>query len=175
MFVNRTSVLFLIASLFILISCSQQDKMEIENSASAFDINQGEASISQSNQNFIKAYKSADTAQIAQAFTTNARVMLANQAPINGRNDIAQFFAGLMKGGVNDVKLNTSNITGDSTILVEEGSYQLLNKKGSPTDKGQYIALWKQQSGNWKIYRDMFASSVPKSVIKISDSTPIKH
>jgi len=174
MFVNRTSVLLLIASLFILISCSQQDKMEIEKSASAFDIKQGEASITQSNQNFIKAYKAIDTSQIAQAFTTNAKVMVANQLPIDGRNNIAQYFAGLMKGGVKEVKLNTSKISGDSTILVEEGSYQLLNKKGIQTDKGQYIALWQQQAGNWKIYRDMLTSSIPKSVIKISDSTMIK-
>ena len=54
MFVNRIVVLLFIVSAFTLFSCSQQDKMEIEKSASAFDIKQGEASVLQSNQNFIK-------------------------------------------------------------------------------------------------------------------------
>ncbi|MEO8819604.1 MAG: DUF4440 domain-containing protein [Ginsengibacter sp.] len=174
MFVNRTNILLLMALLFVVVSCSQQDKMEIEKSASAFDITQGQASIAQANQNFIKAYKQQDTSQIAQVFTTSARVMLANRTPINGRNNISQFFADLMNDSVTDIKLNTSKISGDSTILVEEGTYQFLNKKDNPTDNGQYIALWQQQAGNWKIYRDMLTSSVPRPVITISDSVENK-
>lgn len=148
--------------------------MEIEKSASVFDIRQGEASIAQANRNLIRAYKAGDTSQIAQIFTTNARVMVANQAPIEGRNNISQFFAALMKDSITDVKLNTSKISGDSTILVEEGTYQFLNKKGSQTDNGQYITLWQPQGGNWKIYRDMLESSVPKPETKLSDSTKLK-
>ncbi len=56
--------------------------MEIEKSASAFDIKQGEASVLQSNQNLIKSFKADDSCEIAQSFTTNARIMVANQAPI---------------------------------------------------------------------------------------------
>ena len=166
--------LFIICTI-ALYSCSQQDKMEIEKSASAFDLKQGEASVLQSNQNFIKAYKAADSAEIAQAFTSNAKVMMANQSPVEGRQDIGHLFTGLIESGSKDVKLNTIKIWGDSTILVEEGKYLLLNKKGNQTDKGEYIALWQQEAGNWKIYRDMWTSSVPKSAIKISDSTLIKQ
>ena len=67
--------------------------------------------------------------------------------------------------------MTTGKISGDSSIIVEEGSYKLLNDKGNLSDKGQYIALWQRESGNWKINRDMWTSSVPKSAIKISDST----
>lgn len=175
MLVIRTCGLLFILSAFALFSCNQQDKIEIEKSASAFDLKQGEASVLQSNQHFIKSYKTADTAEIAQSFTTNAKVMVANQSPIEGREDIEHFFSGMMKSGISDIKLNTTKIWGDSSILVEEGSYQLLNKKGTQTDKGEYISLWQQESGNWKIYRDMWMSSVPKSVIKMSDSSLIKH
>ena len=91
------------------------------------------------------------------------------------RKDIEHFFAEMLPSGVRDIKLNTIKIWGDSSILVEEGSYQLLNKKGTQTDKGEYISLWQQESGNWKIYRDMCMSSVPKSAIKITDSSLIKH
>jgi len=172
---NRICGFLLIVSAFVLFSCSQQDKMEIEKSASAFDIKQGEASVLQSNQNLIKSYKAADSAAVAQSFTTNAKVMLANQQPIEGRNEIGHFFSGMIKSGTSDLKLNTTKIWGDSTILVEEGKYLLLNKKGNESDKGEYIALWQRESGNWKIYRDMWTSSIPKSVIKISDSTLLKQ
>ncbi len=175
MLIKRTSSFLYIISAFVLFSCSQQDKMDIEKSASSFDIKQGEASVLQSNQNFIKSYKAADSAAVVQSFTTNAKVMMANQSPTEGRNAIGSLFSGMMRSGVTDVKLNTVKIWGDSTILVEEGKYLLSNKKGDQTDKGEYISLWQQESGNWKIYRDMWTSSVPKSVIKITDSTLIKH
>jgi ketosteroid isomerase-like protein len=175
MFLNRTYGFLLIVFAFTLFSCSQQDKMEIEKSASAFDIKQGEASVLQSNQHFIKSYKAGDSAEVAQSFTTNAKVMVANRSPIEGRKEIMHYFSGLRNSGISDLKLNTVKIEGDSTILVEEGSYQLLNKKGVQTDKGEYLSLWQLESGNWKIYRDMWMSTVPKSVIKISDSTLSKQ
>lgn len=171
----RTYGLLLILSVFTWCSCSQKDKMEIEKSASAFDIKQGEASVLQSNRHFTKSFKAADTTEIAQSFTTNAKMMVANQAPIAGRKDIEHFFIEMMKSGVRDIKLNTLKIWGDSSILVEEGSFQLLNNKGNQADKGEYITLWQQESGNWKIYHGMWMSSQPKSVININDSALIKH
>ncbi len=168
---NRIYGSLLFISVLALFSCSQQDKMEIENSASAFDIKQGEASVMQSNQHLIKTFKAADSTEAAQAFTMNARIMVANHAPIEGRKDIAAYFSNMIKSGVTDLKLTTAKISGDSSILVEEGSYQLLNNKGNISDKGQYIALWQRESGNWKIYRDMWTSSVPQSAIKITDSS----
>lgn len=170
MFVNRAGFLLLITSLFVLTSCSQQDKMEIEKSASAFDIKQGEASISQSNKNFMKAFKTSDTTQFVKDFTTDSKLKICNQELIEGRDDIAQFFTNLRKDSVQEVKLTTSKISGDSTVLVEEGLYQFLNKKGHQTDKGEYIALWKQQSGNWKIYHDILCSNIPKPATKIKNT-----
>ena len=167
---NRICGLLIIVAAFALCSCSQHDKMEIENSASAFDIKQGEASFLQSNQHLIKTFKAADSTEAAQSFTTNAKIMVANHAPIEGRKNITAYFSNLIKSGIVDMQLTTAKISGDSSILVEEGSYQLLNNKGNVSDKGQYIALWQRESGNWKISRDMWTSSVPQSAIKISDS-----
>jgi ketosteroid isomerase-like protein len=158
----------------VLFSCSQQDKMEIEKSASAFDLKQGEAAVMQSNQHFIKSFKAADSAEMAQSFTINAQLFISNRPPIEGRKEIGRYFSEMRKSGSTEIKLNSIKIWGDSTILVEEGKYILLNEKDKQTDKGTYIALWQQESGNWKIYRDIWASSVPKSVIKM-DSRQIKH
>jgi ketosteroid isomerase-like protein len=167
---NRICGFLLILSV-TLFSCSQQDKIEIEKSASAFDIKQGEASVLQSNQHFIKTFTTADSTEAAQSFTTNAKIMVANHAPIEGRKNITAYFSNMIKSGVTDLQLTTGKISGDSSILVEEGSYQLLDNKGKVSDKGQYIALWQRESGNWKISRDMWTSSVPQSAIKITDST----
>jgi len=166
--------LFLLVLSFTIFSCSQQDKMEIEKAASAFDIKQGEAAVKQSNQHFIKSYQASDSEEIAQSFTKNAQLLCANHAPIEGRQQIGHYFLEMIRQGSINVKLNTINIWGDSTILVEEGKYLLMNKNGGQADEGSYVALWQQESGNWKIYRDIWVSSIPKSVIKI-DSAHIKY
>lgn len=174
-FVRHTVALLFVLASCLLFSCTQQDKMEIEKSASAFDIKQGEASVLQANQHLIKSIKAGDSTEAAQSFTTKARIMIANHEPIDGRKDIARHFSHLLKSGVTDMKLTTEKISGDSSILVEEGSYELLNKKNKQTDKGQYISLWQREAGNWKIYREMWTSTIPQSAIKLSDSTLLKE
>ena len=48
-----------------LFSCNENDKISIEKSASAFDIKQAEASITQSNQNLMKSFKAGDSIGVA--------------------------------------------------------------------------------------------------------------
>jgi ketosteroid isomerase-like protein len=167
MLLNRNFYFFLVFLSFVLYACNQQDKIEIEKSASAFDIKQGEASVLQSNQHFMKAFKARDSVEVGNCFTMNAKAMATNQAPVNGRADIIVFFANIMKGGVDAFDVKTVKIWGDSSILAEEGTYKLSDKDGNQIDKGEYIVLWKQESGNWKRYRDIWTSSMPVSAIKV--------
>lgn len=160
---------------FILYACNQQDKIEIEKSASAFDIKQGEASVLQSNQHFMKAFKAGDSVEVGNCFTINAKAMATNQAPVNGRTDIIVFFAHIMKSGVATFDLNTVKIWGDSSILAEEGAYKLSDKDGNQVDKGEYIVLWKQEAGNWKRYRDIWTSSIPVSAINVEQRNLPMH
>jgi uncharacterized protein (TIGR02246 family) len=157
----------------VFYSCNEQDKIQIEKSASAFDIKQGEASVLQSNQHFMKSFKSSDTVEVAQSFTTDAKIMVAGQMPVSGRTNLVHFFSNMIKKNIAEYKLTTLQIRGDSSVLVEEGTYIMLDSSGSQKDKGEYISLWEQESGNWKIYRDMWVSSNPLSAIKIDkDNLP---
>lgn len=156
----RFSYLFVFISLFFS-SCNQQDKMEIEKSASAFDIKQGEASVLQSNQNFMKSFKSKDSVAVSNCYTTDAKLLADHSGTVNGRNKIVHYISAEMENGVTDVDLHTTKIWGDSTILAEEGTYETSNKDGGHLDKGKYIVLWKQEAGNWKMYRDIRTSDLP--------------
>jgi len=141
--------------------------MEIEKAASAFDIKQGEASVLQTNQTFMKSFKAKDSVAVAKCFTSDAKAMAPNRAPVIGRDDIQGFIAGMIKSGIMDFKLNTIKIWGDSSILVEEGTYQLWDNKSNQADVGEYITLWQLESGNWKIYRDIWTSSIPSPANKM--------
>lgn len=175
MLLNRKILFHLILCAFTFYSCNQQDKMEIEKSASAFDIKQGEASVLQCNQRFMKAFKGGDSVEVSKCFTTDAKAMAPNQATVKGRENISHFISGMMKSGVADFDLNTIKIWGDSSILAEEGSYQISDKDGKQIDKGNYIALWKQETGNWKMYRDIWTSTQPSSALDVKKMNLPKH
>ena len=53
------------------------------------------------------------------------------------------------------------NITGTSDLIVEEGSYDFPDDKGGSFDKGKFIALWKQEDGNWKLWREIWNTDLP--------------
>ena len=175
MLLIRNFYFILFLSAIVICSCNEQDKIEIEKSASAFDLKQGEASVLQTNQHFMKSYKTADSTAVAKCFTTDAKAMAANQQPVIGRENIRHFISDMIKSGVANFKLNTVKIWGDSSILVEEGTYELLDKKSDAIDTGEYITLWQLEAGNWKMYRNIWTSNLPSSAIKVDQMNMPSH
>ncbi len=163
--------LILLVSL-VLVSCNPEDKAEIEKSASAFDIQQGKASISQANLHFRKSFKSADSSEASTIYSNDAKLMPSGREPIAGKDQIISYLSSMINGGLSDFEFETLNIWGDSSILVEEGTYSIEDSLGSKVDHGKYIALWKPESGNWKIFRDIWTSNIPRvdSVLENSQS-----
>ena len=157
------SFFFLLISSVLLAACTEADKREIELSASAFDIKQGIASIKQSNQLYMKSFEAQDSNQLANCYTSDAHLMIADTPAIDGRNDIRTIYSQLMKKGVKEFSLNSEHIWGDSTMLVEEGTYKMTGTNNQPMDKGKYISLWHQEAGNWRIYRHMWNSDLRKT------------
>ena len=49
----------------------------------------------------------------------------------------------------------TTSLSTDSEFLVELGTYEFRDSKGNSKFKGKYLVVWKQEDGNWKLYRDM--------------------
>jgi uncharacterized protein (TIGR02246 family) len=160
-------IFFITIPFLILLSCNNvQDKIEIEKSASSFDIKQGEASIMQSNEKLMKAFKTIDSVGVANCFTTDAKLMCSNRPSIEGKENIMRYFSNMMRTGIKEIDLKTIKILGDSSVLAEEGTYLFSDSQKEQIDKGKYIVLWKQEAGNWKMYRDMWTSDLPSSAIE---------
>lgn len=158
--------IFLIGmSICFLTSCiNEKDKKEIEKSAAVFDIKQGEASIKQSNQRFMKAFEASDSTEASNCYSLKGKLMLADKEAITGRDKIETYLGKMMALGVKKFELKTLQIWGDSTILAEEGTYEMSDSGNNQLDKGKYIVLWKPESGNWKMYRDMWTSDLPPKI-----------
>ena len=125
---------------------------------------QAEASIAQSNQNFMKAFKAGDSIGVANCYTTDAKTMAANAPAVKGRSNIIHFISGIDEKWIKNLDIiNNANIWGDSSIVAEEGIYDLSDSIGKNIDKGKYIVLWKQEAGNWKMFRDIWTTDLPDS------------
>ena len=159
---------------FIVYSCNENDKLDIERSAAAFDIKQGEASIKQSNQLFMKSFERGDSTEVSNCFATEAKLMVADMPAVEGRDNIKHFIAMAMNKGIKNFELETIKIWGDSSILAEEGSYKMLGSDDNQLDRGKYIVLWKQEAGNWKMFRDIWTSDLPPSDIIIEQRPALK-
>ncbi|HEY5368219.1 MAG TPA: hypothetical protein VIJ75_04440 [Hanamia sp.] len=167
---SKNLFIFYLISCLLFFACNEQDKLEIEKSASAFDIKQGEASILQSNKHFMKSFEAGDSTEVGDSYTTNAALMVPNQATVNGRKNIIHYYSLELAHGITHIDLNTIKIWGDSSILAEEGTYKVSDMKKNNLDQGKYIVLWKQETGNWKMYRDIWASDLPVNTIKVDSS-----
>lgn len=159
-------LLIVFSFMLMLSSCSEGDKLDIERSAAAFDIKQGEASIKQSNQLFMKSFEAGDSVAVSNCYTTDAKAMVANMPALEGRDNIKHFISMAMNKGVKNFELETTQIWGDSSILAEEGTYKMSGKNDKQHDKGKYIVLWKQEAGNWKMFRDIWTSDLPPAALK---------
>lgn len=161
----RNGFLLMFLSAILLVSCDEQDKIAIEKSASVFDIEQGKASILQSNLRFMNAFKEKDSIELANCFMKNGVIMIDGFPSVQGRDEITHFFSQVIANGVIKYDLETKNIWGDSSILVEEGVYKLTGKGKKEAGRGKYIVLWKQESGNWKMFRDIWARDFPSTAL----------
>ena len=60
-----------------------------------------------------------------------------------------------IKNSTRDLTFTTTDLTGDAGFLIETGTYEMKDDKKNVKDKGKYVVIWKQEGGQWKLYRDI--------------------
>ncbi|MBK5270578.1 MAG: nuclear transport factor 2 family protein [Bacteroidia bacterium] len=59
------------------------------------------------------------------------------------------------KNNTRTIIYTTTSLSTDSEFLVETGIYEVLDDTGNSKGKGKYLVVWKQENGDWKLYRDI--------------------
>jgi ketosteroid isomerase-like protein len=84
---------------------------------------------------------------------------------MRGRQNIEAFWAGARQQGFKSVSLVVNSVEVIDGHALELGTYTLVVQppgQGEITDRGKYMVLWRRQAdGTWKLYRDMFNTSMP--------------
>jgi uncharacterized protein (TIGR02246 family) len=119
------------------------------------------AQIAKVDQAWEKAYNAGDAAALTALYTKDAKVMPPGADAASGSKAIHAMFAADAAGGARNA-LTQKDVTGFGDYALETGSYVATSKDGKHLDHGSFMTFLKKEGGGWKIYRDMWNSSMPK-------------
>ncbi|MDH3369625.1 MAG: DUF4440 domain-containing protein [Gemmatimonadota bacterium] len=113
---------------------------------------------------FHDAAAAKDWSAVVQFYTPDAVVMPPNQAALQGRAAIREWYASFPP--VTDVDLPIVDVDGRADLAYTRGTYTLtFAMEGAPqpiTDRGKNLAIWrKQPDGSWQMAIDTFNSDLP--------------
>ncbi|MBL7703663.1 MAG: nuclear transport factor 2 family protein [Ferruginibacter sp.] len=140
----------------LLFSCADKEKAD----KAAFDLAAVKNHIMEMNKTYSDRFMKNDTAFYNERYCKDAEVYSPGMPAVKGRDSIISFF---YQNGTNKearIELPAGNIYGNEELVVEEGTYNFPDGKGGSFDKGKFIALWKQEDGKWKLYREIWNTDI---------------
>lgn len=164
---NIVFVFTLILAIFF-VACNDTTTTDIKKSetdSTVTDSRSVEDYIRKEALNFGEEIRRGDSVALASHYASNAVVMPPNSDAVTG-NGIAGLWGGVLRMGVKDFKLNITDITGGGDVYAESGTYEVIGADNKSLDKGKYVAVWKKENGNWKMYRDIWNSNMPAAPAK---------
>jgi ketosteroid isomerase-like protein len=152
--------LFLLVIAASLYSCSSSPATDTAKTTEpAFDLSQAKQSIEGNLKKFSETALKGDSTTVVGIYHTDARVFPPNM-PAGDKNVMGSLAVGLPKMGVKTFTLNTIDVSGNAEQVVEIGTFEMAD--GSKIiEKGKYVDIWKQENGEWKLWRDIWNSDNP--------------
>ena len=116
--------------------------------------------IATSNQLWGQAMVQGDSATLVGLYHTEARIYPPNAAMMGSRSDIGRMASSMRGSGLQNATLTTTDVIGAGDLVIETGTFEMRNAS-QVVDRGKYMAVWKQDNGRWRLYRDIWNSDMP--------------
>ena len=129
--------------------------------STSFDLSKARAFVESDNAKFAEEVKKGDSVAVASHYHSDGQVLMSNSEPVMGKDNIASSWGSMIRMGIKDFKIITTDLVGNNDLMVETGKYEIYGDKNVLVDKGKYVVAWKKENGNWKLYRDIGNSSMP--------------
>ncbi len=137
----------------LFIACQHNKK---ESSSPSFDIAIVKAWIDSANTVYGDRFQHNDTAYFAGKYCADAVIMPEQMPAIAGRDSIRNFYFNNGQNKDFKISITATSVYGSADAVVEEGFYTFPGDDGVIYDKGKFIAIWKQEDGKWKLYREIW-------------------
>ena len=157
------TILLICSSIFVFISCNNSsdntNKVESQKDSTSFDLSKAKSVVENMDAKFSDAVRKGDSATMASEYADDAMVFPPNSEAVK-KEGIESLWGGLLRMGVKDFKLTTDDVTGNADMLAETGRYEVFGAGNKSLDKGKYVVTWRNYNGNWKIFRDIWNTSI---------------
>lgn len=136
------------------LACGNTEKTASEKDS--FDINSVKSHIVEMNKSYGDRFIKNDTSFYYSRYCKDAIAMPERVDALIGRDAIMSYYYD--NGANRDFKIEilAGNIYGNNELVIEEGTYSFPDGKGGSFDNGKFIAIWKQEEGAWKLYREIW-------------------
>ena len=164
--------IFFLAITFVglsFIGCGNNNtasKVADKDSVATFDLTAMEKIIDEKNNQFMQAHITGDTTFLNNIFTEDAKVFPPNSDAVVGRAAISAVNSQWVNFGIKEFREKTTSFYGNEDYLIDEGTYYLRYGKDNTIDKGKYLNVWKKEDGDWKMFTNMWNTSIPATPTK---------
>lgn len=138
----------------LLFACANKSPGTVADNS--FSLDEVKSFVDSLNKIYGDRFKSNDTALYADRYCKDAVIMPEQMPQVKGRDSIRNFNYNDGKNKDFKVAITATNIYGGPDVVVEEGYYTFPGDDGVIYDKGKFIAIWKQEDGKWKLYREVW-------------------
>lgn len=142
------------AAIAFLTSCNMSTTKE--STESKFDISAVKKHIDEANKTYGERFNSNDTAFYNDRYCRDAVIMPEQMPAKAGRDSIRHFNYNDGNNKGFKIEVTATNIYGSPDAVIEEGFYTFPGDDGVIYDKGKFIAIWKQEDGKWKLFREIW-------------------
>ncbi len=112
-----------------------------------------------------EAFNAGDAKALAALYAPDAMMLPPNAEPVKGRKSIEEFWAGSIEGVKGKLEIQEAlvpEVLVQGDLAYSLNRFTILDVDGEVVDRGKYVAIWKRGDGQWRIYRDILNTSLPK-------------
>jgi len=125
-----------------------------QNSASAkIDLQKARGIIDSLDRQFSRYFFNGDSLALYAMYTKDGSLgSLKGKDLLSG---IGRMIRSSIQNNTRTVIYTTTSLTVDAELIIEVGMYESIDDAGNVKGKGKYLVVWKQENGDWKLYRDI--------------------
>jgi ketosteroid isomerase-like protein/uncharacterized protein YciI len=129
--------------------------------ATAQNLTSARKHIEVANKAYGERFQTNDAAYYAARYTKDACIMPEKMERICGRDAIRAYYYNNGQNADFQLLIKSLEVSGGREGVIEEGTYELLDKSGTPLDKGKFIAIWMYEDKQWKLRREIWTTDMP--------------
>ncbi len=144
-----------------MVACQSEPKKE-EAPAVTIDKEQIKKEIQAKEDEFSKTYNGGVVKNIGY-FADDATSFYQNRKPLVGKDSIIAFLQADVVGNTDKITFKTNEVfvSNDGNMVVEVGSFTVVDSTNTPFNTGNYMTLFEKRNGSYVAVRDMSASDRP--------------